>query len=251
MVFNPGKCLPSLIGTTKILHIAIYHFGKLFLARTHVEVHGKQLVENFQGNAIFAANHASELDPFVACLALDQAGLLRTRLPLIFLSREKAFYNDMGFVKSTLYGGFLFRLLGAHPVTPKNERTSEATRRNTLETHLALLKAGYPVMIFPEGTRTMTGSLLPAKMGVAILSEESGCPIIPLAIDGTFKLSFGDFWHGRKKVRVVFGTPLVLHRHRSTIAVAHHFSKKRGYIRKARVVMHTIEKMLISIRKEK
>ena len=93
---------PFLLRATKILQIAIYHLGKLFFARTRVEIHGISNVRGLQGNALFAANHSSELDPIAVCLALDQAGLLRERVPLIFLSREKAFYSDMGFLKALL-----------------------------------------------------------------------------------------------------------------------------------------------------
>ncbi len=250
-MFSPHPSRPSWLWVTKILQNAICYIGKIFFARTRVEVRGKHRVENFRGNVIFAANHASELDPIAVLLALDHAGLLSLRLPLIFLSREKAFYSDMGFPKAVLYGGFLFRLIGAYPVPPKGERTDVDGRYTTLDTHLALLKAGYSVMIFPEGTRTETGALLPAKMGVAILSEKSRCPVIPMAIDGTFGLSFKDFRNGRKKVRVVFGAPLMLHHHKTLSGIVSLFSKKRRYIRKARLVMRAIETMLVSLRKEK
>lgn len=238
-MFTRKAYRPSSLWATKILQIFIFYCGKLFFRQARVEVRGMEHVKNFQGNALFAANHASELDPIVLCLALERAGILRSRLPLIFLSREKAFYSDMGFVKSALYGGFLFRLLGAYPVVPRNARPAKDAGRHTLEMHLALLKDGYSVIIFPEGTRTQTGALLSAKAGVAILSEEAERPIIPIAIDGTFGLSFDDFWSGEKQVRVSFGAPMT------------HFWKKRVYIRKARGVMHAIEKILHSAQSAK
>ena len=41
------------------------------------------------------------------------------------------------------------------------------------------------VMIFPEGTRSTTGDLLPFKDGAFRLAIESGVPILPIAVFGT------------------------------------------------------------------
>lgn len=248
MLLVPAR-RPSSLWVTKLLQLAIYYLGKIFFLRVRLDVHGISRLKNLQGNAIFAANHANELDPIVICLALEYAKVLRERVPLIFLSREKSFYGDMGFVKASLYGGFLFRLFGAYPVIPKNKRPPENQHRNaSLETHISLLERGYSVIIFPEGTRTKTGELSPAKAGVAILSEQSGRSVVPIAIDGTFKLSFGDFWRGRKTVRVIFGAPMSLHRKHDPHALISYFSRKRAYIRKARIVMQCIGRLLASAR---
>lgn len=238
MLFSRKAYRPSFLWATKILQLCIFYCGKLVFAQARVEVRGIEHVKDFQGNALFAANHASELDPIVLCLALERAGLLRSRIPLIFLAREKKFYSDMGPVKAWLYGGFLFRLLGAYPVVPKNARPAKEANRHTLETHLAFLKDGYSVIIFPEGATTRTGELLPAKAGVAILSEEAERPIIPMGISGTFGLSFGDFWRGRKRVQVSFGVPIT------------YLWKRRAYIIKARGVMYRISDLLSPVQKE-
>ena len=80
---------PTLLGATKAVQLVIYYMGKLFFSFTRVEVRGAEHIRRFQGNAVFASNHASELDPVVICLALDKAKGLRGRLPIVFLSREK------------------------------------------------------------------------------------------------------------------------------------------------------------------
>lgn len=47
---------------------------------------------------------------------------------------------------------------------------------------------GISVLVFPEGTRTRPGSATRYKMGGAILAEQSGCPVIPIAHNA------GEYW---------------------------------------------------------
>ena len=234
---------------TIVVQWCIYHAGKRFFAHARIEVYGASYLKNFGDTAIFAVNHASELDIPIICLALYHAGVLRDRMPLIWLVRGKKFYDDMGRIRAWLYGGFLFKLVGGYPVTPKEARPVEDPEgRNRLDAHMALLRAGYSVVIFPEGATTRDGALLPAKAGVAILSEQSQCPVIPMAIEGTFGLSLDDFRTGKKLVRVFFGAPLPLykiHQRASGGACADNdFAHKRRIMRRARFVMRRIKALL-------
>ncbi len=47
------------------------------------------------------------------------------------------------------------------------------------------IKEGTSVLVFPEGTRSTTGTLLPFKKGAFLLARKSGADIVPLAVDGT------------------------------------------------------------------
>lgn len=47
------------------------------------------------------------------------------------------------------------------------------------------LRAGHSVVIFPEGTRTRTGELLPFKKGAFRLAINAGVPLVPIAISGS------------------------------------------------------------------
>lgn len=51
------------------------------------------------------------------------------------------------------------------------------------------LKQGRSVIIFPEGTRTRTGELLPFKKGAFRTAKQTGAPIIPVALTGTRKIA--------------------------------------------------------------
>ena len=64
-------------------------------------------------------------------------------------------------------------------------------RERSMKAYRSLLKAaekiraGTSVLVFPEGTRSATGRLLPFKKGAFLLASKSGVPVVPIAINGT------------------------------------------------------------------
>jgi long-chain acyl-CoA synthetase len=73
----------------------------------------------------------------------------------------------------------------------------------------AILQAGYPLLIFPEGTRSVTGKLQPFKPGLGLLAIETEVPVVPALIEGTFEaLPKGRLLPRRIKIKVTFGEPL-------------------------------------------
>jgi len=72
-----------------------------------------------------------------------------------------------------------------------------------------LLKGGSSVVIFPEGTRTPDGNLQDGKPGIGVIVAEAHCPVVPVFIEGTFKvLPIGAKWLRCHPVRVTFGEPM-------------------------------------------
>ena len=76
---------------------------------------------------------------------------------------------------------------------------------------LAALASGYPLLIAPEGERSHTPGMRVAKPGIAYLAEQSGLPVIPVAIVGTTD----DFWHKatkgkRPQLEMRIGKPVYL-----------------------------------------
>jgi 1-acyl-sn-glycerol-3-phosphate acyltransferase len=51
------------------------------------------------------------------------------------------------------------------------------------------IAAGSSVVIFPEGTRTKDGSLLPFKRGAFLLAAKAGVPIVPFTINGSMQIN--------------------------------------------------------------
>jgi len=50
------------------------------------------------------------------------------------------------------------------------------------------LQQGHSFLIYPEGTRTRTGELGPFKKGPFVMAIESGTPIVPISVKGSFEI---------------------------------------------------------------
>jgi 1-acyl-sn-glycerol-3-phosphate acyltransferase len=47
------------------------------------------------------------------------------------------------------------------------------------------VKEGISIFVFPEGTRSKDGKMIPFKAGAFKISTKTGCPIIPVVLSGT------------------------------------------------------------------
>ena len=52
----------------------------------------------------------------------------------------------------------------------------------------SLVAVGKSLVVFPEGTRSITGEMLPFKTGAIHIAARVGCPILPVAVQGTGKV---------------------------------------------------------------
>ncbi|MGH2463783.1 MAG: lysophospholipid acyltransferase family protein [Candidatus Limnocylindria bacterium] len=76
---------------------------------------------------------------------------------------------------------------------------------------LAALAAGRALLIFPEGTRSPGGALIPARNGAALLAMRSGAPVVPLGITGTEGMfSWRAVFGPRPRATVRIGQPFTL-----------------------------------------
>lgn len=116
------------------------------------------------GPALLCANHVSYFDP-----------------PLLaFVNRERrtCFMAKDGLFKIPLMGPFL----GNSYVYPVDR---DDGGRQAIRIATQLLEAGELVAIYPEGTRSPDGELLPGKPGAALIASRTGAPIVPIGTWGT------------------------------------------------------------------
>ncbi len=73
-----------------------------------------------------------------------------------------------------------------HHIMVDRAKGSEAMK--SLDRAANDIKSGGSVILFAEGTRTRDGKLLPFKRGAFTLAAKSGVPIVPIAINGSFKI---------------------------------------------------------------
>ena len=145
------------------------------------------------GPAIIVINHISILDPVVVCNALAQR--------VIPLAKKEAF--------SVPIIGFLMKLYGTIPV-----QRGEADLL-AIKTALRVLKTGKFLLLAPEGTRSPTHQLQPAKEGAVIFALRSGAPIIPIGVAGTEAFVPHLFRLQRAPIYISVGKPFYLARSRN------------------------------------
>jgi 1-acyl-sn-glycerol-3-phosphate acyltransferase len=148
-----------------------------------------------EGPVILASNHLSFSDHFFAPLPLPRK--------VTFLAKSEYFTGRglKGLASKAFFSG-----IGQIPVDRSGGKASE----RALTTGLRVLAAGKLLGIYPEGTRSPDGRLYRGKTGVARLALESGAPVIPTAMVGTFEfMPSGRLWP-RLRIRpgVRFGQPL-------------------------------------------
>jgi 1-acyl-sn-glycerol-3-phosphate acyltransferase len=146
-----------------------------------------------EGPLILVANHLSNLDPVLVAAWLQPA----LGRPIHFMAKEQLFRWPLAPLLRA-YGTVLVRAGG---------RDVEAYRAG-----IAVLERGGVLGIFPEGTRSRTGTMRDALPGAAMLALRAGAPILPIGIDGTDELLGHGSWIPRFGTRVTLrvGHPLTL-----------------------------------------
>lgn len=71
------------------------------------------------------------------------------------------------------------------------------------------LQNGKSIHIFPEGTRSETGAMLPFKRGAFIIAQKAGVPVLPVTIIGSHLITpKKSLKINRGKIRLIIGKPI-------------------------------------------
>ena len=189
----------------------------LFLVFMGLEVRGLENVKQLNTNAIFASNHSNDLDPLIIVSCLPWFSIY---VPLIFVSREKNFYENLGWRKQ-IYGGQFFKLMGA-----LQAYTGLNNYEKALTHHLEALECKRSVCIFPMGKRHLDEDIHKAKGGVSYLSAKTGLPIVPIRLTRIDNVNSHVFWSRKRKLRVTFGKPITYENISKSIQVSGSDEKK-------------------------
>ncbi len=202
--FNWGKIvresddnLPEIQGVLQnrpIFAPVVYAFfqtvGLLAKVFLKLEVTGAEQLDRLRRPYLVCPNHQSFLDPFVLSSTYSYEVLNNS-----FVVGASMFFQS-GFMR------YVARMMNVVAID------ADTQLLKAIKASAAGLKHGRILNIFPEGERGFDGDLHEFKKGAAILATELDLPIVPVALDGFYKV-----W-GRKsnkislsKVKIRYGTP--------------------------------------------
>lgn len=144
-------------------------WARIFCALTlvRVTVEGRENIDK-KTSYVFVANHQGAYDIFAIYGYLG--------------------HNFRWMMKKSLeripFVGYSCRVSGHIYV---DNSTPSATRQ-TMETAEKRLSGGMSVVVFPEGSRTLDGRMHRFRRGAYMLAMEFGLPVVPITIDGAYKV---------------------------------------------------------------
>ena len=145
----------------------IWAKGLLAMSNIKITVKGFSNL-NLHGPHIFMANHTSNFD----------IPVLQASLPVHFRWLAKA-----ELFKIPIFG-YAMKRAGYISI----DRSNKASAIQSLQQAVNIIKNGASVIIFPEGTRSRNHNVQPFKKGGFVLAVDSGVPIVPVILHGTWKI---------------------------------------------------------------
>ena len=168
---------------------ALWARTMLTICGVRLAMEGTEHIQN-AGAKFFLGNHQSALD-----------------IPIIILALK----GDVRFIaKSTLFRfpifGWILLRYGYVPV----DRTRARVALRSLDRMLQRIQLNpISLAVFPEGTRSYDGRLLPFRKGTMKICRRAGLPVVPFAIDGSYKVNPRDRLRAYSgPVRLSFGRPI-------------------------------------------
>lgn len=173
---------------------AVHHvaraWGKSILWVSCIRVKTGGVILKEQGQScIYMSNHQSNYD----------IPVLLSALPVQFrwLAKAELFRIPL-FGRSMRGAGYI-----------SIDRSNRKSAFLSLKKAADMIRNGTSVLIFPEGTRSSDGKLLPFKKGGFVLAVDAGVPIIPIVITGTHKIMpKGKMLICPRSVRIDVGDPI-------------------------------------------
>jgi long-chain acyl-CoA synthetase len=132
-----------------------------------------------EGPCFIAPNHETKLDAFLVLSYLDKPTLK----------------NTFSYAKKDHVSGALRQYLARNSNVIVMDLSKDL--KNSIQKMAEVVKQGKKILIFPEGTRTLTGELGEFKKTYALLSTELNIPIVPVALKGGFEAMSS----GKKKIK--------------------------------------------------
>lgn len=155
--------------SSRVFHALCRSWARISLALcgVRVRVHGTEYIQPGHGY-VYVSNHASMFDiPAVIAAIPDQ----------IRIVYKKELQSIPLFGWGLKFGSYI-------PI----DRGRSVMAQKSLDAAIAKIRNGESVLLFAEGTRTLDGRLQPFKRGAFHIAVQAGVPVVPLTINGSFKI---------------------------------------------------------------
>lgn len=169
LLLGPPLILHALLTGSVDLLYRVGVGGVVFIVRAvgaRIRVEGRENIP--PGVCIFVANHTSNADPPAIVGAIPRR--------IAILAKKSLFRIPIV--------GQAFRLARFVPVDRSDREAAMASVAKAVE----YLKEGVSFLIYPEGTRSPDGRLLPFKKGAFVMAIKAGAPIVPVAVAGAHRV---------------------------------------------------------------
>ena len=161
---------------------------------------------------IFAANHQSHVDTAAILGTLGRSISDRTAVAAAL----DVYCNGGNGTAPSIKGEFLQLVVAAGFHAFAFDRNGSPLR--SLRTAAELIRNGWSLLLYPEGTRSRTGEIAPFKAGVGFLARYTRRPVVPIHVEGGREvLPYGKTLPGPGLITVSYGAPL-WHERRETLA---------------------------------
>ena len=166
LVAPPALAWTLITGRTTLLYAAGRRGVQLgfVLSGLRLELEGE---ENIIPGAVYACNHSSNVEP-----------------PSVFLALARLFPRVRVLYKAEMRKlPVLVRVFDAAGFVPL-DRANKGQSWPAIDRAAQALREGNAFFIFPEGTRSKTGELLPFKKGGFVMAIKAQAPVVPVAVLG-------------------------------------------------------------------
>lgn len=140
------------------------HFMRI--SDTSAEVKGLENIP--EGPCVFVSNHQAIFDVFLMFSYIEK--------PFGFIAKKEiAGYPFIGFWIKSIHSVFM-------------DRSSIKEGMKSINEGVERIRQGYSLVIFPEGTRSLKSEMAPFHKGSLKLAVKAGVPIVPITLDGTYRV---------------------------------------------------------------
>jgi long-chain acyl-CoA synthetase len=172
-----------------VLRVLVYYLlsWPATLLMAYPRIQGRENLKNLRGPLLFVANHITQVDVGFVMAALPFGYRHRLAVAMIgeMLEEMRNPPSNLSLPKRCIEKLSYWLVTALFNVFPLPQKTGY---RGSFSFAGESVDRGYSILVFPEGRRTPDGKLGRFRAGVGLLATNLNVPVVPIRIDGLYKL---------------------------------------------------------------